>query len=100
MTPTDVKILNKMSGANVAFFVCEKLRENGLHICDKTIVDGHGEELPYDDEMMRYCVEKMFFNSGRYQTKIDVADLVVKYRYIFKNELSSPATLVSMLLTA
>ncbi len=100
MTPTDVKILLKMSGANVAFFVCEKLRESGLHICDKTIVDGHGEELPYDDETMRYCVEKMFFKSGYYQTKIDVADLVVKYRYVFKNELSSQETLVSMLLTA
>ena len=83
------KILKKLSGANFAFFVCEKLREKGHKIVDEKLVIFESEfEYVFNDENMTYLIEKFFYESNYFQTHIDVPDLVTKFRYIFENELT------------
>jgi hypothetical protein len=83
------KILKKLSGANFAFFVCEKLREKGHKIKDEKIVFFESDfEYVFNNENMTYLIEKFFYESKQFQTHIDVAELVAKHRYIFENELT------------
>lgn len=86
------KILKKLSGANFAFFVCEKLHEKGYKIQDENIVFSADENTEFfyenSNENLTYLIEKLFYQSNYFQTHIDVADIVAKYKYIFEHELS------------
>jgi hypothetical protein len=82
------KILKKLSGANFAFFVCEKLRENGHKIEDEKIVLKSDFFYENTNENLTFLVEKLFYESNYFETHVDIAELVAKYRYIFDHELS------------
>lgn len=82
------KILKKLSGANFAFFVCEKLRDKGHKIEGEIIVLESGAEYEFNNQNMTYLIEKLFYESNYFETHVDVAVLVAKYKYIFEHELS------------
>ena len=89
MNAKERKTLKKLSGANFAFFVCEQFLAKGNKFDDENNIVFSGSEYKYTDENMTYVIEKFFYESKYFQTHIDVAEMVAKYRYIFLLELTS-----------
>ncbi len=86
MEKSDKRILDKLQGSNIAFFLCEKL-------CDF----GFEEEILNDEISLVYSIEKMFYKSGYYTPKFNVQEIVAKYKYIFQTELTGNDETINML---
>lgn len=90
MDKTNKRILNNLTGSNIAFFLCEKLLETDF---DDEILN---DEENYEIKLV-YSIERLFYKSGYYTPKFDVKEIVSKYKYIFKIELSKNDETIQLL---
>lgn len=98
MDKSEKRILDRLSGANIAFFLCDKLRAEGLHICDSELVNNNGDVLKNCEISLVYCIQKLFYESDYYKPKFDINEVVAKYFYVFQLEMTSKDQLISLLM--
>ena len=98
MEKAELKILKTLSGANIAFFLCEKLQVFGVHMCEGKIVSKLGDEYEDSNEALIYFIQKLCYASSYYAPSFDIAEIVSEFKYIFSNELTSKDKLIKMLL--
>jgi hypothetical protein len=98
MEKAELKILEKLSGANIAFFLCEKLQVFGVHMCEGKIVNKLGDEYENSEDALIYFIQKLCYMSSYYEPSFEIAEIVSEHRYIFQCELTSKEKLITMLL--
>ena len=98
MDKADKRILAKLNGANVAFFLCDKLRADGNYMCEDKLINGIGDEFENCEVSLVYMIQKLFYISEYYEPRFNVSDIVRDYIHVFKNEMTSKEQLISMLM--
>ena len=98
MEKAELKILEKLSGPNIAFFLCEKLHVFGVHLCEGKLINKVGDEFENCEDALVYFIQKLCYASSYYEPSFDIHDIVSEHRYIFQCELTSKEKLISMLL--
>ena len=93
----DVKFNEITTEKHLVFALCEKLRQNGIHIQQEKVYTLFDDEKIASAEYIAYLVEKMLFNSHPNTKQVDAENLVSNYYDWFCYELGSRECLTDFL---
>ena len=92
-----VRFNNITNDKSLVFALCEKLRENRVHIQQGKIYTTWDDEKELSSEYLGYLVEKVIYNSHPSTRDVNADDLVDNFYDWFCYELNSRECLVEML---